>query len=148
MSGKPANYQISFPQGPLIINGVMTAEWSRFFLWLWNRTGAGVGIDGAYVAAQSGQNTSDITELTPEIYKNAIEGAVSSASVAAARQDIEALTSQLLITAIRAETAAARLENAFAAAEDVLKMQLLTSGALMATAGQFQQEAALLALIH
>lgn len=148
MSRKLANYQISFPQGPLIINGIMSPEWSRFFLWLWNRTGAGVGIDGAYVAGQSDQNTSDITELTPEVYQNTIDTTVSVASLASARQELAALAEQLLITAIRAETAAARLENAFAAAEDVLKMQLLTSGGLMATAGHIQQEAALLALIH
>lgn len=148
MSKKVANYQISFPQGPLIINGILAPEWSRFFLWIWNRTGAGVGIDGAYVAQQGAQNTSDLTDLTPEVYKNTIEGAVSAAGVASARQDLEALASQLLVTAIRAETAAVRLENAFAAAEDVLKMQLLTSGGLRATATHIAEEAALLALTH
>ncbi|MBS1028310.1 hypothetical protein [Gluconobacter albidus] len=66
MSGttKAANYQIGFPQGPMSVNGVMTSEWQRFFLWMFNRTGSSQGIDGAYVAGQSSQNASDIAALT------------------------------------------------------------------------------------
>lgn len=63
-TNKAANYQTGFPQGPMAMNGSMTPEWQRFFLWMFNRTGAAQGIDGAFLSRQSAQNTTDIAALT------------------------------------------------------------------------------------
>ncbi|WP_336717552.1 hypothetical protein [Asaia bogorensis] len=72
---KAANYQIGFPQGPLTTDGrTLTAEWQRFLLWVFNRTGGAQGIDGTFIASQSGQNASDIAALTL-LAKEALEDA-------------------------------------------------------------------------
>lgn len=69
-----ANYQISFPQGPLVDkSGLITGEWQKFFIWLFNRTGSGIGIDGLYLANQGDTNSDNISDIQSEIKEMSTE---------------------------------------------------------------------------
>jgi hypothetical protein len=55
MSGSaPNTYQIAFPSGVLTnSSGMVSPEWQRWFLAVWNRTGGAQGINGAYLTSQT-----------------------------------------------------------------------------------------------
>jgi len=118
---KAANYQIGFPQGPLTNDGrTLTAEWQRFLLWLFNRTGGAQGIDGRYVAEQGAQNTSDLTAV-----EKTAEQALANAQ--------EALDeAQVLLAETRA--AAALLRKTLAKIDELAILSATTSAC--ARAGQ------------
>ncbi|KAB8122452.1 hypothetical protein D3W54_14775 [Komagataeibacter medellinensis] len=133
MSG-PANYQVPFPQGPILINGQMTLEWQRFFLWLWNRTGGALGVDMAFEVemideAQIVSATAQVAAAGAQVTANEALGLAFSAM-------------------LRTEIAAAKAQTALSRIEDMLKIELLTSAAQRAEAGRSREEGATEAAIR
>lgn len=123
----PSNYNTQFPQGPILdASGRLTVEWQRFFLRLFNRTGSGQGVDGAYVASQTSSNGNQITQMEAEI---------------------ATLSGQLMLALLRAEVATNTAVHAMRDAEDAIVRNALTIAAIPAAIQQSTQGATLAALM-
>lgn len=136
---KAANYQTAFPQGPVTNNGLMiSAEWQRSWLTLWNRTGGALGVDMTYQVGQISLaiNTAQTAQKTATQAEENAQEAIKAA--ASAEQDAQ--------TAIKSASQAEEdAQSALKAVEDVLIMTLLTSSAQVAKTAQSLDDAALMA---
>lgn len=123
-------YPVQFPQGPIVINGMMSVEWQRFFISLWNRTGAGSGQDGS-LAIQEAE-----TAL--------VAAGISQANVASLMQSVGRARDMAGIAMLRAEIAAGRAELALSKINDLATINTLTSASAQAAlkkAAQLSEDA-------
>lgn len=114
------NFQIAFPQGPIVNgNGMMSLEWQRFFLWMYNRSGGAQGVDAAYVSqvAQEATSAASAAAQAASAAQSAASAAMSAAEAAQAAADTANATAQSVGTqATAAQQAASQAAQAAASA--------------------------------
>lgn len=131
---KAANYQTAFPQGPITSTGLMISmEWQRAFLTVWNRTGGAPGIDMTYQVSQITQALK-AAQAAESDAQSAIRSAASAQNAAAKAQASADAAEQNAQTGIATATTAQKSAGAAQTSADAAEKDARTGIANAAAA--------------